>query len=515
MEPKISNLTTLFQSKLGVQQAQSIPSSLLTSDVMAVLHEKRGSFGKTGAEFPLTKMWINPEEAIDFDSGHFDLETKKAAIGAFRAILDSMVVSRSKSSKKIPESRPRSFKCFAPEFVTDHEANQLFRDVGQTAVAGLWGGKETDLAQKIKKITDDWAEHHIAKLFTPLLTSTAVKSVPASTVALFNLRNNPEHHLNKQGWFKIIEEDWTAWADEARYYSIDEQMETFQVLLGLHLHLTMLRIISPSGTTPAFLCVANDSRQLSRASRVMYVLWYKRLESVFREVAAEEVERLSAESNDLRDDLEFSTTLVRWKAVPHEEREYGKRQGEDRLPRQRFFKQQIERRMTALGDQFGAGIEKAAKKRVLVESLYEAYNHSRQSAPTMKAQTLMRDLGRAASLFPDDARRKQYLIDESLLALLAGLSLKRASEVGRKELSTLEFYEEIAQRYGILVSNETALMNKVVLNAPDFIRNSGAFTNLSSRELASNREEADRMLESRGMIRRYSDSSTVVRRAVA
>lgn len=490
--PTFGNLTTLTQKRLGVQQAQTITAETLASDAIARLHQRRGDVRK------LVELYLRPEANLQGAAAGVP-----GAPARVRALVNGMTTVRSR------QGWPHSFLPYTPELVTDREVNRIFRDMGTTVVDALWGGAQSDLSASIREVTSGWARHPLARVFAGLCDPRPIPAPRAGTEARSYLRERLEEPEGSSlaDWARgTVGEDWGAWVAASGGMSIDEQLQTFSILIGLHLHVSLQWSIAPIGGRPLSFCVTPDAPPgpLVSASCNVYQWWQGRTLAVLQAVALEQVDAIAASNRDLDGALDANDAalLNRWREVKIES---ARQQTADRF--QQRYQQELTRRADAAQAR-QVQLSRDDAKDIVRDALLHPFAPSAE-----KFRDYLRQTGRAAAYVGPDARfsRKRYQIDARLLGLLARLHTCRTEQQVRtqeEERHSMEgFMDDIFDRYGILVARgrEPA---EVALSTPAMQPLLRFLPNEASTE--ANRHAVEHCLDGLRLLRRYSDASAVL-----
>ena len=490
--PAFKNLTTLAQQRLGIQQAQTITAETIASDAIARLHGRRGDVQR------LVDLWQRPEADL--------VGTAALLTGAperIRGLLGGLTVARSRLGT------PHTFLPYTPELITDRNVSQIFRDMGATVVDALWGGVDSELAAGIREVTGGWSFHPLARVFAALCVARPIPSPRGATESRSYLRALFDETTASPlaSWARgTVTEDWTAWVAASSGMSIDEQLQTFSVLIGLHLHVALQWRLAPSGARPLSFCVTPDAAAgpLVTASCNVYQWWQGRTLAVLQAMSLEQVDAVADENPDLSAALDANDAAVlsRWRLVRVE----SARQKSADLFHQRYQDELTRRTDAAQTHQMQQSRNDA--REIVRDALLHPFAPSAE-----KFRDYLRQTGRAAAYVGPDRgySRKRYQIDARLLGLLARLHTSRDEmkiRTSEEERYSIEgFLDDIFDRYGILITRgreaaEAALATESMKPLLRFLPNE-ALTE-------ANRHDVEQLLEGLRLLRRYSDDSAVL-----
>jgi hypothetical protein len=494
----LENITESLQSFLGVQQAQSAFPQDITADTIARLLKSRADVST------LKKLWGPPEEAlalIDDPQGEAD----RSAIVALRKVLDRSLVVQTFAS-----GVPKTFLPLSPLFISNERVNSLYRELGRSVVEGLWGPSElSEVKVAIAERAANWGNHHpLALLLSPLCRSTPLETSKSPA----RLSEAIQADAGLLAWVrKTVAEDWRAWLKASESMSVDEQVETMTSLIGLHLHVALLRRLGSSGAAklqPAFFVdLVGDNPLTKHAAYQCFVFWRERVRDALAEVAVRAVNRLCDARADFKDSLAASSwtsaSLLGWGSVGIESR--GK--------------------ATKASTAFGAEVVSQLSEKdpgsapapgevlaLLRDALVAAFSGA--SSPLEKTRLYLRVTGQAAGIVgPREAPRKRYYLDESGLSLLARLHVNRAPEevhTSEEEHASVEaFLDDIGHRYGLIVTLERERLRVGLEKLGDAGRPLRRHFP-TEQAMSLNRLVLERRLESQRLLRRYSDASAVI-----
>lgn len=500
---QLENLTESLQRHLGLQQAQTFTPEDVAADALGRLLETRGDVSR------LRLLWQSPETAGPDLIDRWNESDHRPVLLALRRMLDtSLVVQRGR------DGIPKSFLPFVPEFITADKVSTIYRDLGRSVVEGLWGrpGHE-HLRARLKEHFNTWRDRHpLALVLAPLCqpkpaTRERERAHLAATI---------EADVELRSWVdKTVTEDWHAWLRAAPQLSVDEQIETLTGLIGLHLHVCLLRRLGEQigPRVPPYYFAAVEAHGVEpacgRAGYNCFGFWRDRAQDALRLVARRAIEKISDEDDKLRAALsasEWRSPTV-WAAVGI--------QGGGRSRRamgefQKSVRDELSRRS-------GAGRAPAAGEieELLVDALAGAF--STPSGVASKVKDHLRGYGRAAGIVgPDGQRtRKRYQLDERSINLLARLHAhRRRDEVNSDEEdseSVEAFLDDLFERYGMVITLERSRVHAAMYDE----RNHRALQPLlrhfpPEEPMRDNRARFDRRLDELRFVRRYSDASAVV-----
>jgi hypothetical protein len=500
---QLENLTESLQRHLGLQQAQTFTSEDVAADAMGRLLETRGDVSR------LRLLWVSLEKAGPDLVDRWNESDHRPVLLALRRMLDtSLVVQRGR------DGVPKSFLPFAPEFITADKVSTIYRDLGRSVVEGLWGRPgHQDLRARLKEHVRTWRDRHpLAVVLAPLCQPkpTAPERDRAHLAATIEADVELRSFVDK-----TVTEDWNAWLQAARQLSVDEQIETLTGLIGLHLHMCLLKRLGDQDgpRIPPYYFAAVEAGGVepacARAGYNCFGFWRERAEDALRLVARRAIERIASQDNTLRMALSASEwrSPTAWAAVGIQGGGKSKRAME---AFQRSVRDELTRRSTS-----GRAPAAVEIQELLVDALAGAF--STPSGVATKVKDHLRGYGRAAGIVgPEGQRaRKRYQLDERAISLLVRLhAQRRRDEVNSDEedkQSVEAFLDDVFERYGMVITLERGRVKAAVYHE----RNHRALQPLlrhfpPEESMRENRARLDRQLDELRFVRRYSDASAVV-----
>lgn len=497
--PQLENLTESLQRYMGVQQLQPFEPADIVADALARLTGERGNIERILALWNGRSAW--PELVDAWDPG-----SHEPALLALREMLDaSLVVQRSH------DGTPKTLLPFSPRFVTSRGVGTVFRDMGRSVVEGLWGGpKFEEIQERVREKVAGWPSRHpIAILLEPLCrpAKTAEASGEASLAAA--IASDPD--LTK--WVETkVRQDWLAWLDLVNEgLAPDEQLETLTSLLALHLHVATLWRLGddPGGSgrvRPCFFVEVEGQGQdasCSRAANGTFGFWRERAGAALQIVAARAVDAVCKE------DAPYRESLV--KANWGEPRlwcgaEIQARKGSRATA---HFRDEVGRRLTE-ASALHPTPEQGEVRKIVVDALADTFGG--QSSPLARLKDFFRKTGaRAGIVGPGGKSRKRYLLSEEGIDLLVRLHAHR----DEKDIESTEeekravgaFIDDIADRYGIVLTADRSSIRELVTK-PSLRRLAVHLP--SPAAMRRNVDILDRRLDALRLVRRYSDSSSII-----
>lgn len=502
MAIEIENLTESLQKYLGIQQAQTVAKENIAADTIARLFNQRGNVER------LVKLWTD-ESAEVVARMHDHPQEFSVALAALRDVLDRGFVTRRHNKT----GHPSSFLPLAPEMITREKADTVYRQAGMSVLRGLWQEDPT-LLERLRARIRPWRdEHPLARLLAPLCAAVPLteKGRPSS-----HLTDIAREDPGLAGWINTeVREDWDAWLKASDSLSIDEQLETFIALIGLHLHVALLwrlrvrHMIDGREAPPLFFASASVYEGLpdcERAGRNVFNWWSDRAHVALRQVAANAVERVAQQSPT--HDKVFQSAdwhlLKSWQ-IPISGKSRGVRSAWE----------------TSLGGAIEQKIEDRvpmhpeAARAVVIDSLVKVFTRGNSSVAS-KIRTFLRTTGIAGGIVGPDTPnvRKRYLLSDGALEMLARLHGARGDLVRseHEEPQSVEaFLDDLTHRYGLVITSERESSQRAIeaLEREDSLR--GLRKRLpSDPAMRENRSEFERRLDELRLLRRYSDASAVV-----
>jgi hypothetical protein len=500
---QLDNLTESLQRHLGLQQAQTFTPEDIAADALGRLLETRGDVSR------LQLLWGPPETVGPDLVDRWSEAEHRPALLALRRVLDtSLVVQRRR------DGVPKSFLPFVPEFITAEKVSTIYRDLGRSVVEGLWGrpGQE-DLRARLKHHLGTWRDRHpLALVLAPLCEpKPAAKERDRAHLAAAI-----DADAALASWVdKTVTEDWNAWLRAAAPLSIDEQIETITGLIGLHLHVCLLRRLGHQvgAWIPPYYFAAVEAHGFEpacgRAAYNCFGFWRDRAEDALLLVARQAIQKLSAQDDKLRAALsaeEWSSPRI-WAGVGIQGGGKSKRAMEEF---QKSVRDELHRRSAA-----GRAPGNGEIEEFLVAALAAAF--STPSGVAAKVKDHLRGYGRAAGIVgPDGLRtRKRYQLDERSISLLARLHAHR----GRDEVNSDEedkqsveaLLDDLFERYGIVVTLERGRVKAGIFKEDNRRALQPLLRHFPPEEpMRDNRSRFDRRLDELRFVRRYSDASAVI-----
>ena len=473
-EKKLPSLTLSAQKKLGIQQAQSINSIGLMSDIVLQLVGIRGSQAELGTLFK------NPGDYLE-GPGKDDERVHESV----RALLNSLAIPSRFGGT------PEVYRPFHSALVNSSAASKNFRGIGSTVVGGLLGGRASDVAKKVGEVLANWEHHQVASIFRPFCTAETEPS-PEDKSFLREIRNTGGTHVSN--WIeKYCAQDWDVWTSVAKGLSIEEQMDSMAMLAGLHLH-RLLQIQLEDSLNAGILCFDPDIVNTAPSTSI-YAYYRHRVPVFLRRVAEGEVDRISQQHPELAS-YELEVTRNRWCAQVFFESRSKKESENFRGKFETTLNREVATWMSSRGNT--VPITREAAKFAIIN----AYISTTKNLDK-KIVSYFRDTGTIADIVgPATARHKRHLMTPKLLSLLASLHVSRSTtqiETQESEHRSLPaFFDDLRVRYGILISRSQ-------------LRPSGlGWESRVPPSLDDNAALVSNALERMGQLRRYSDHSAIL-----
>jgi hypothetical protein len=498
MAALIENVTEELQRHLGIQQAQTVLPEDVAADAVARLVGRRGDVSR------LLAIWSDADSERLFDG--FRREEHRPALAAFRRVLESGLGVR-----RSGQGPPKSFRPVKPELVGAQKPGTIYREMGRSVVEGLWRlPLRPDLRDGIRERVLSWADRHpLVRVVSPLLRSVPMEKGSG----ISNLAAALEGDEQLAGWVtRTVTEDWEAWLLATERLSVDEQVETFTALIGLHLHAALLWRLRDLGTRevpPVYFAIVASREEdptSNRAAQNCFNFWRDRAEHALREVSRRLIDRVCSEASGLRTALETDDyDLARaWASIEI-------RRG--RRATGRFRDKVLEH----IGDreQQGTPPHPGELLDLMVRALYDAFDTP--SGPAQKVKDYLRTTGRAADIVGPEGtqRRKRYQIDDRSISLLARLHFERKEgtirsreEEGR---SVEALPDDVFDRYGLVITGERYAVQQRLQDLRRTALQAIETFLPDEQAMDANRARFDRRLDELRLVRRYSDASAVVR----
>ena len=503
--PKIENVTEEFQRFLGVQQAQTFSAMDVTADAIARLLERRGNISR------LLELWKEDYRSLlEVDSR--DLPEIAPAFKAFReAVTASLKVSTRR------DGAPKTFKPYVTDLISSIDVGKTFRELGRSVVEGLWRPDAApELCADLKKQIESWeGQHPLAELLRRFCTERPLKGERASGEANLTIAASRDTEL--ASWIaSVVHQDWRSWLMLSRDLSVDEQLETMNALICLHLHVAMLwRLRDPSlpSIPPFFFTVVAAQQQESSCNRAAYnsfKFWRDRTEDGIKVVARNLIRAAAENDAELMNSLntENWTKARLWAAIEIKERQ--------RQTATNKFKTRVSQLIDER-DEVSSRPAKDEVEELVVQALCEAFSGT--SGPIEKTKDYLRNMGRGAGLVGPEGgfRRKRYQLDDMTLELLTRLHVSRDLETVRStetEKESVEaFLDDIFERYGIIITAEREMVDERIRSVREHPPSplGSILAHLPSADaMARNRVILDSRLDELRLVRRYSDASAVI-----
>lgn len=500
---QLENLTESLQWHLGLQQAQTFTPEDITADALARLLGSRGDVSR------LQLLWERPETAGPDLVDRWSEAEHRPVLLALRRVLDtSLVVQRRR------DGVPKSFLPFVPEFVTADKVGTVYRDLGRSVVEGLWGrpGHE-DLRERLRRHLSNWrGRHPLALVLAPLCRAKPITR--ERDQAHLAIAINADAAL--ASWVdRTVTEDWNAWLRAAAPLSVDEQIETMTGLIGLHLHVCLLRRLGHQvgPWIPPYYFAAVEAHGVEpacgRAAYNCFGFWRDRAQDALLLVARQAIQKLAAQDGTLHEALsggDWRSATV-WASVGIQGGGKSKR-AMDAF--QTTVRDEVNQRSLA-----GNCPGKGEIEELVVAALAAAF--STPSGVAAKVKDHLRGYGRAAGIVgPDGLRtRKRYQLEERSISLLARLHANRGpDEVSSDEedkQSVEAFLDDLFERYGMVVTLERGRVKAGVHRESDRRALQPLLRHFPPEEpMRDNRARFDRRLDELRFVRRYSDASAVI-----
>ncbi|MFO0560250.1 MAG: hypothetical protein U0269_19695 [Polyangiales bacterium] len=491
---EIENLTDVLQRHLGIQQAQSVALENVTADSIARLTATRGDVRR------LVQLWEDPESVV---VGLSDTPALREPILRFRAAIEDGFVTRRKGNSSVPVA----FVPFAPRMVTRTDERTVFRGAGASVLEGLW--RDESVREGVRNVVVAWeAGHPVASLLAPLCEPHSIaNSRPQS-----NLRDVIDNDPELAEWVDgTVREDWLAWIAAAKPLSIDEQFESMTALIGLHLHIALLRRLCPRDATsrPLVFMSAHRGQHLhncDRSARDVFDWWSDRARAALLDRAANVIDQVIASDDKERESLHgdwsalgrWSThsiagskpTTARWRTAVLAEIEQRKLASIEHSP--------------------------AAARALLVDVLVKTFLHG-TSHVVSKIRDFLRYTGVAAGIIGPTGRfaRKRYLLDDRALDLLVRLHVQRPEESVRSSVeekgSVAAMLDDVFDRYGLAVDGQSDAVRAAISKAESHDQLRVLRKQLpSDRAMEENRVALESRLDELRLVRRYSDASATL-----
>lgn len=503
MAIEIENLTESLQKHLGLQQAQTVAAENMAADAIARMFGYRGDISR------LAQLWT--DEAGDVVA-HWASHEKEfgASLDTLREVLERGFVTR-RHKKTGP---PSAFLPLAPVMITREKADTVYRQAGMSVVKGLWRDDPALLSALRERIQPWGEEHPLARLLVPLCRKIdfTEKGRPTSNLAE---AINSDHEL--AAWIKrSVREDWDAWITASAQLSVDEQLESFVALIGLHLHLALLwRLREPhfidgqSAPPLTFVSASVHDRlpECDRAGRNVFNWWSDRAHAALRSVASDAVDRIAQQSPVHQGVLSGGD----WHSVKAWELPISGKAASVREAWRSILSGAIDQRLV---DPRPMGSGEA--REVVVDCLVRVFTRGNSSVVS-KIRDVLRATGTAAGIVGPELShaRKRYLLSDGALELFARLHAARPTETIRSDheepQSVEALLDDLAQRYGIVITAERERARRAI----DALSGGDALRVLRKRlpaddAMRENRAEFERRLDELRLLRRYSDASAVV-----
>jgi hypothetical protein len=510
MPTELANLTNSLQRHLGLQQAQTFEPRNITADAIARLVGVRADVSN------LQKLWSAANEAGPELVHAWDPQHDWDCLIALRRVLDSsLVITRFRST-----GVPKTFLPFSPRLINAKGVGNLYRELGRSVVEGLWARPGlSDVRKQITEQVTQWGgQHPLALLLGALCLEKALDREGDTALLATAIEGNSSL---KQWMDTVVTQDWKAWVKASTAMSVDEQLETMTSLIGLHLHVALLRRLgdkSLAGHEPIepffFTAVEGQEREpiggsassaCTRAAVNFFSFWRDEVNAALRMVARQAIDKALVENHELKRSVEIAdwTAVRMWAGIRIE----GGRKS-DRATNQ--FHEEFQ---TNLEDQekIGAAPTKDNKLKILVDALVLPFG-----TPSQKVKDFLRGTGYVAGIVgpQDDHSRKRYLLDERGLSLLARLHAARSPEevfTDEEDRTSVEaFLDDIFQRYGMVITNERPRVRQRLDTGGPTLR-SLELRFPTEEAIRRNRALLDQRLDALRLVRRYSDASAVIR----
>jgi hypothetical protein len=503
--PKIENVTEEFQRFLGIQQAQTFSPMDITADAIARLLERRGNIGQ------LLGLWKEDFRSV-LDADSRDLPE---IIPAFKAFRETVTASLKVSTRR--DGTPKTFKPYVTDLISSIDVGKTFRELGRSVVEGLWRPDATpELCAQLKERIESWeGQHTLAELLRQFCTKRPIKGERASGEA--NLKVAASRDIALAGWIaSVVHQDWRSWLVLSQSLSVDEQLETMNALICLHLHVAMLWRLRDSNLPdipPFFFAVVAAQQQESSCNRAAYnsfKFWRDRTEDAIKVVARNLIVAAADSDSELMNSLnsENWTKARLWAAIEIKERQ--------RQTATNKFKTRVSQLIDDR-DQDSPGPARGEVEELVVQALCEAFSGT--SGPIEKTKEYLRNMGRGAGLVGPEggSRRKRYQLDDMTLELLTRLHVSRDLDIVRStetEKESVEaFLDDIFERYGIIITAEREMVDERIRSVREHVASplGSILAHLpSSDAMARNRAILDYRLDELRLVRRYSDASAVI-----
>jgi hypothetical protein len=397
--------------------------------------------------------------------------------------------------------------------ITKEQADTVYRQAGMGVVKGLWGD-DPELQEQLKARIRPWGEEHpLARLLAPLCERIPFSERGRATSNLVDALAKDDE-LSK--WVKTYaRQDWRAWLVASESLSVDEQLETFIALIGLHLHVALLwrlrvtHAYDGREAQPVFFASASAHESLpdcERAGRNVFNWWSDRAHAALRQVAVDAIDQVMKQSATHREVL----TKTDWHLLKSWELPIA---GNSKTVRTAW--------VAILGGAIDQKLDERAPMtpeqahEVITDSLVRVFTRGASSV-TSKVRNFLRTVGIAGGIVgPETANvRKRYLLSDGALELLARLHAARGEHVQstHEEPQSVEaLLDDLTNRYGLLITSEREVSRRAIdaLEEVDALR--GLRKKLpSDTAMRENRAEFERRLDDLRLLRRYSDASAVI-----
>lgn len=492
MTPTVESLLTSAQRILGIQQAQTLVSDNIAADVVARLTETRGNIRR------ILELWPTASAAGPELVDGWRADEHAEPLATLQRMLDASLVTARKSN-----GNPRALRPLAPVLVTKDGPNTVFRAVGVSVVEGLWAG-EPELKRQLAERVRSWQTRHPLADLLARLCAPAPLERHGSACHLADLFNGAEQPELTTWRTEVVLDDWRHWLPATNGLAPDEQLEMFATLIGVHLHLALVKRLARVTNGPGPFVFASVGHGASpscrRAATGFLAFWRDRVGETLRVCASSEVARLAGADAALAKGLAGAewTDLVQWTT-------------DACLQFDRSTKKPATLFRTALtsaiaarrGKPCGAG----EARQLLIDTLADAFSGTSSSADKLKGYH--RVTGSAGGLIgPDDrGSRKRYLLEDRAIEVLARLHVARHGDArSEDDPASLEaFLDGLFERYGIVVTTERPAVREA-------LQKFGPLQRVLPDPAAcrQNREQLERRLDALRLLRRFSDASTVI-----